>query len=164
MSVVVATAYMEEAEQFDWLMAMNAGRVLASGSPAALKASTGTATVEDAFIALLPEAPRHGHTTAGYSARAAIDAAPVIVARDLTCPVRRLYRRRRRQLHHRARRDLRLRRLERLRQNHDHEDADRPAAATNGAALLFGKPLDAATSDAGGGSATCRSPSRSIPN
>jgi ribosome-dependent ATPase len=36
MSVIVATAYMEEAEQFDWLVAMNAGRILATGSPADL--------------------------------------------------------------------------------------------------------------------------------
>jgi ribosome-dependent ATPase len=34
MSVLVATAYMEGAERFDWLIAMNAGRVLAAGSPA----------------------------------------------------------------------------------------------------------------------------------
>jgi ribosome-dependent ATPase len=84
MSVVVATAYMEEAERFDWLIAMNAGRVLASGSPAALKASTGTATVEEAFIAVLPEVLRRGHTTLIIPPRAATDAAPVIVARDLT--------------------------------------------------------------------------------
>ena len=38
MSVMVATAYMEEAERFDFLIAMNAGRVLATGSPAELKA------------------------------------------------------------------------------------------------------------------------------
>ena len=31
MSVIVATAYMEEAERFDWLIAMNAGKVLATG-------------------------------------------------------------------------------------------------------------------------------------
>ncbi len=41
MSVIVATAYMEEAEQFDWLVAMDAGRVLATGSPAELKEQTG---------------------------------------------------------------------------------------------------------------------------
>ena len=35
MSLLVATAYMEEAERFDWLVAMDAGRVLASGSAAA---------------------------------------------------------------------------------------------------------------------------------
>ena len=33
MSVLVATAYMEEAARFDWLVAMNAGGILASGSP-----------------------------------------------------------------------------------------------------------------------------------
>jgi len=54
MSVVVATAYMEEAERFDWLAAMNAGKVLATGSPAELKAKAHAATLEDAFIALLP--------------------------------------------------------------------------------------------------------------
>ena len=41
MSVIVATAYMEEAEQFGFLIAMNAGRVLATGSPAELKAVAG---------------------------------------------------------------------------------------------------------------------------
>jgi ribosome-dependent ATPase len=57
MSVLVATAYMEEAEQrFDWLVAMDAGRVLATGTPAELRSRTGTATLEAAFIALLPEA------------------------------------------------------------------------------------------------------------
>ena len=32
MSVMVATAYMDEAERFDWLVAMNAGKVLATGT------------------------------------------------------------------------------------------------------------------------------------
>ncbi len=31
MSIVIATAYMDEAEQFDWLIAMDAGRPLAPG-------------------------------------------------------------------------------------------------------------------------------------
>ena len=85
MSVVVATAYMEEAERFDWLVAMNAGKVLATGSPAELRTSTGTATVEDAFIALLPEWQRTGHKRLEIPPRRVIDAAPVIVAHDLTC-------------------------------------------------------------------------------
>ena len=38
MSVLVATAYMEEAERFDQLVAMDAGRVLASGTAAELRA------------------------------------------------------------------------------------------------------------------------------
>jgi len=33
MSVIVATAYMDEAQRFDWLVAMDAGKVLATGSP-----------------------------------------------------------------------------------------------------------------------------------
>ena len=33
MSVLIATAYMEEAARFDWLVAMNAGRILATGAP-----------------------------------------------------------------------------------------------------------------------------------
>ncbi|MDD3311416.1 ribosome-associated ATPase/putative transporter RbbA [Pseudodesulfovibrio sp.] len=61
MSVLVATAYMEEAERFDWLAAMDAGRVLATGSPAELMARTGTADLDAAFIGLLPEERRRGH-------------------------------------------------------------------------------------------------------
>ncbi|WP_049014151.1 ribosome-associated ATPase/putative transporter RbbA [Klebsiella quasipneumoniae] len=61
MSVLVATAYMEEAERFDWLVAMNAGEVLATGTAAELKAQTGSQTLEQAFIALLPEAQRQAH-------------------------------------------------------------------------------------------------------
>ncbi|MGP0094232.1 MAG: ribosome-associated ATPase/putative transporter RbbA [Xanthobacteraceae bacterium] len=85
MSVLVATAYTEEAERFDWLVAMNAGKVLATGSPAELKASTGAATVEDAFIALLPEQQRGGHQALKIPARRIFDTEPVITARDLTC-------------------------------------------------------------------------------
>ncbi|ONT88457.1 multidrug ABC transporter ATP-binding protein, partial [Burkholderia cenocepacia] len=61
MSVLVATAYMDEAQRFDWLIAMDAGRVLATGSPGELLARTRCDTLEAAFIALLPEARRHGH-------------------------------------------------------------------------------------------------------
>src|SRR5262249_41100398 len=61
MSVLVATAYMEEAARFDWLVAMNAGRVLATGSPKEILASTHCNTLEEAFVALLPEAERAGH-------------------------------------------------------------------------------------------------------
>ncbi|HEY6633043.1 MAG TPA: ATP-binding cassette domain-containing protein, partial [Rhizobiaceae bacterium] len=59
MSVIVATAYMEEAALFDWLIAMDGGRVLASGTPAELLAHTGTTNLDAAFIAWLP-AERRG--------------------------------------------------------------------------------------------------------
>ncbi|MFV0243429.1 MAG: ATP-binding cassette domain-containing protein, partial [Qingshengfaniella sp.] len=55
MSVITATAYMEEAARFDWLVAMDGGRVLATGSPADLLDRTGTADLDRAFIALLPD-------------------------------------------------------------------------------------------------------------
>ena len=61
MSVIVATAYMEEAERFDWLVAMDAGRVLATGTPADLRAAGHSISLEEAFIALLPEAKRRDH-------------------------------------------------------------------------------------------------------
>ncbi|HRN66277.1 MAG TPA: ATP-binding cassette domain-containing protein, partial [Alicycliphilus sp.] len=61
MSVLVATAYMDEAERFDWLMAMDDGRVLATGTPQELFARTATDSLEAAFIALLPPEKKHGH-------------------------------------------------------------------------------------------------------
>ncbi len=61
MSVIVATAYMEEAARFDWLVAMDGGKVLATGTPEELLARTGTANLDAAFVALLPEERRHGH-------------------------------------------------------------------------------------------------------
>jgi ribosome-dependent ATPase len=85
LSVVVATAYMEEAERFDWLVAMNAGEVVATGSPAALKQHTDASTVEEAFIALLPEAERRGHKTLTIPPRRSVETEPVITARNLTC-------------------------------------------------------------------------------
>ena len=85
MSVLVATAYMEEAERFDWLAAMNRGRALASGSPTQLKTHLGAATLEDAFIALLPEAERAGHNALTIPPRVPHDEPPIITARDLTC-------------------------------------------------------------------------------
>ncbi|HET6195313.1 MAG TPA: ATP-binding cassette domain-containing protein, partial [Acetobacteraceae bacterium] len=60
MSVLVATAYLEEAERFDWLIAMNAGAVLATGTPAQLKSMAGVDAIEAAFIALLPEGKGRG--------------------------------------------------------------------------------------------------------
>ena len=55
MSVLVATAYMEEAERFEWLAAMNDGKVIATGSPEDIRAQAGKATLEDAFIEMLPK-------------------------------------------------------------------------------------------------------------
>ncbi|EPY7024881.1 ribosome-associated ATPase/putative transporter RbbA [Klebsiella pneumoniae] len=84
MSVLVATAYMEEAERFDWLVAMNAGEVLATGSAAELKAQTGSQTLEQAFIALLPEAQRQAHRAVIIPPRDDREEEIAIEARGLT--------------------------------------------------------------------------------
>ena len=46
MSVVVATAYMDEAEQYAWLAAMDGGHVIATGSPAEIKSRAGAKDLE----------------------------------------------------------------------------------------------------------------------
>ena len=81
MSVIVATAYMDEARRFDWLVAMDAGKVLATGTPAELLQRAGTDSLDAAFIALLPEEKRRGHRevtlpplAAGNNAEVAIEA------------------------------------------------------------------------------------------
>ena len=83
MSVIVATAYMEEAERFEWLVGMNGGKVLAVGSPSDLKARTGTRSIEEAFVALLPD--RQGSANSATVGRLLDSSAePVIVASGLT--------------------------------------------------------------------------------
>ncbi|WP_339641135.1 ribosome-associated ATPase/putative transporter RbbA [uncultured Porticoccus sp.] len=85
MSVVVATAYMEEAARFDWLAAFNDGRVLAEGSPAELLMKTGAESLEAAFIALLPEAQRVRHHPVTIPPREAMAEEEIAIeARELT--------------------------------------------------------------------------------
>ena len=85
MSVVVATAYMEEADRFDWLVAMDAGTILATSTPAALGTRTATDSLEEAFITLLPEEKRRGHRAVVVPPLAASVAAEIsIEAQGLT--------------------------------------------------------------------------------
>ncbi len=85
MSVVVATAYMEEAARFDWLVAMDAGRVLAAGSPQHLLARTGASSLEAAFLALLPPERRAGHRPVVIPPREGVGGGEVAIeAQDLT--------------------------------------------------------------------------------
>ncbi|MFU1913662.1 ribosome-associated ATPase/putative transporter RbbA [Bordetella avium] len=85
MSVIVATAYMDEAQRFDWLIAMDAGRILATGTPADLLAASQRQTLEEAFIALLPDEKKRGHQAVKIRPLALdADAETAIEARDLT--------------------------------------------------------------------------------
>lgn len=85
MSVIVATAYMDEAQRFDWLIAMDAGRILATGAPAELLARTQSASLDAAFIALLPEAKRRDHHEVAIPPISAEGSADIAIeATDLT--------------------------------------------------------------------------------
>src|SRR5882724_8338623 len=84
MSVMVATAYMDEAERFGWLVAMNAGKVLATGTPDELKNGTDERTLEKAFIRLLPEESRKGHKEPVITPRQSSVGPPAIEAHGLT--------------------------------------------------------------------------------
>lgn len=84
MSVIVSTAYMDEAESFDWLVAMNAGRVLAAGTPAELKLATGGHDLEAAFVQLLPANLRDVNAVLDIPPREKTGGPPAIVAKGLT--------------------------------------------------------------------------------
>ncbi|WP_439404107.1 ribosome-associated ATPase/putative transporter RbbA [Bradyrhizobium sp. DASA03076] len=61
MSVIVATAYMDEASRFDWLAAMDDGTVIAQGAPKEILAKASKSSLDEAFIALLPPEKRGQH-------------------------------------------------------------------------------------------------------
>ncbi len=85
MSMLVSTAYMEEAARFGHLVAMNAGNILATGNPAELMKRTETGTVEAAYVALL--GGNSGAAPAPASTKPAKDTdpgPPAIRARNLT--------------------------------------------------------------------------------
>ena len=85
MGVIVATAYMDEASSFDGLVAMDGGRVLATGTPAELQERTGAASLDDAFIALMPEEKRKPHRKVEIPPRPKDnDGDPAIEAEGLT--------------------------------------------------------------------------------
>ncbi len=84
LTLIVATAYMEEAERFSRLVVMDRGKVLAAGTKAEVLALAGAATVEAAFVAL-----RHGRDGAQAPPgetipRTLFGGPPAIVAEGLT--------------------------------------------------------------------------------
>ena len=84
MSVMISTAYMDEAERWDWIVAMDAGRVLATGAPKELMERTGTKDLERCFVQLLPEEKRSGHVELTVPPRPEGKAEIVIDAKGLT--------------------------------------------------------------------------------
>ena len=83
MSVVVATAYMEEAERFEWLVAMDAGKLVATGTPGELRSRVKAATLESAFVELLPPERRAGRRALEIPPRTASSREVAIEAKGL---------------------------------------------------------------------------------
>ncbi len=84
MSVLVATAYMDEAARFDWLVAMDEGQLLATGTPSEIFVRTGTSSLEAAFLALLPEEKTRDYSEVVIPALEASQDDIAIEARGLT--------------------------------------------------------------------------------
>jgi ribosome-dependent ATPase len=85
MSVLVATAYMDEASRFDWLAAMDDGKVIAKGAPKEILAQAQKPTLDDAFVALLPPEKRALHKEVVVRPRvASANETPAIEADGLT--------------------------------------------------------------------------------
>jgi ribosome-dependent ATPase len=85
MSVIVATAYMDEAARFDWLVAMDGGKIIACGTTPQILQKTGEKTLEEAFIALLPKAERaQYHKVVMRPRPSSEDSVPAIEADGLT--------------------------------------------------------------------------------
>jgi ribosome-dependent ATPase len=84
LTLLVATADMEEAARFGRVVLMDQGRILADGSPTEHLARTGQPTLERAFIALLPEGQRGDGEAALPVAAIPADAPVAIESRGLT--------------------------------------------------------------------------------
>ncbi|MDG1121699.1 MAG: ATP-binding cassette domain-containing protein, partial [Glaciecola sp.] len=84
MSVIVSTAYMDEAERFDYLIAMDAGKILNQGSPQSMKTMTDSVDLETAFLRLLPAEKRANHSELVIPPLKSSNSELAIVAVDLT--------------------------------------------------------------------------------
>ncbi|MCY2967023.1 MAG: ATP-binding cassette domain-containing protein, partial [Planctomycetota bacterium] len=84
MSVLVSTAYMDEAEQFDWTIAMDDGAILASDSPTRLMEQTKSKNLEEVFVKLLPPEKRGDGRSLKIPPRNDVAAEPAIVAKNVS--------------------------------------------------------------------------------
>lgn len=83
-SIIVATAYMEEAEDFEWLIAMNSGTILASGTPGNLKSDNNSESLEQVFKNLLQNDGKTGYRQPDIYRGSVAEKEPVITAKNVT--------------------------------------------------------------------------------
>ena len=84
LTVLVATAYMEEAEHFDHIVAMDEGKVIAAGDTAQILAQTKASTLEEAYIALQRPERRGDRKELAIPELQHSDGPPAIAADNLT--------------------------------------------------------------------------------
>lgn len=84
MTLLVATAYMEEAARFDHIVAIDEGKVIASGEMAGLLDQTATRTLEEAYVALQRPERRGDQAVLIIPPLRESDGPPAIVAEALT--------------------------------------------------------------------------------
>ena len=84
MTILVATAYMEEAKSFDRIIMMYDGKIIANGSMQQLLEKTKKDTLESAFIEMLPLEKRKEHKDFYIAPVDFSNKQTVIEARDLT--------------------------------------------------------------------------------
>ena len=83
-TLLVATAYMEEAERFQHIVAIDEGKIIAAGDRASILARTGADTLEEAYIALQRPERRGEHVVLTIPPLQHSDGPPAIIAESLT--------------------------------------------------------------------------------
>lgn len=84
LTLIVATAYMDEAERFERVVAIDEGRILASGLKAEVLAQADALTVEDAYLALQRPSRRGDRSPLIIPKLEGVGGPPAIDARELT--------------------------------------------------------------------------------
>ena len=83
-TLLVATAYMEEAQRFEHIVAIDEGKILATGHTSELLARTDAATLEEAYIAFQRPARRGDRTPLLIPPLPHSEGPPAIAAENLT--------------------------------------------------------------------------------
>ena len=83
MSVLVSTAYMDEAQQFDWIIAMDAGNVLACGTPDQLQSAPARRILRRHSSRCCPRKSEAAERSWSIPPRMASGGEPAIYAKDL---------------------------------------------------------------------------------